>query len=100
MEHYEKFEFPGNFLAQNLTRQLYKDVQYMPSDVIDRGSLRAWKQKGSDQVFARAKVRVQELRESYQPKGLASDLERELHKIVSTYAREAGMDTLPKIKGK
>jgi trimethylamine--corrinoid protein Co-methyltransferase len=100
LEHYQNFEFPGNFLAQDLTRQLYKDVQYMPSDVIDRSSLRAWKQKGSNEVFARAKVRVQELLESYQPTGMSSELERELHKIVSTYAREAGMDILPKIKGK
>lgn len=98
LEHYQNFEFPGNFLVQDLTRKLYKDIQYMPSEVIDRGSLRAWKQKGSDGVFSRAKLRVKELLASYQPIELSTGLESELHQIVVSHARAAGMDTLPKIK--
>lgn len=99
LEHYQNFNFPGNFLAQDLTRKLYKDVQYMPSEVIDRGSLRAWKQKGTEGIFTRAKTRVKELLADYQPTKLSTNIESELHGIVSTYAREAGMDTLPEIKG-
>jgi trimethylamine--corrinoid protein Co-methyltransferase len=99
LEHYQNFEFPGNFLAQDLTRKLYKDVQYMPSEVIDRGSLRAWKQKGTEGIFTRAKTRVKELLADYQPTKLSTNIESELQGIVSTYAREAGMDTLPEIKG-
>jgi trimethylamine:corrinoid methyltransferase-like protein len=98
LEHYQNFEFPGNFLAQDLTRQLYKEVQYMPSDVIDRGSLRAWKQKGSGDIFSRAKSRVQEILAGYQPSDISSEIEKELEKIVSRQARVAGMDTLPRIK--
>jgi trimethylamine--corrinoid protein Co-methyltransferase len=98
LEHYQNFEFPGNFLAQELTRKLYKDVQYMPSEVIDRGSLRAWKQKGSNGIFSRAKNRVKELLANYQPTDSSPALENELRKFVSTHALEAGMDTLPKIK--
>jgi len=96
-EHYENFEFPGNFLAQDLTRKLYKRVQYMPSEVIDRGSLRAWKQKGSAEIFTRARNRVAELLGSYEHLEIPSEIEQELHKIVSILAREAGMDSLPKI---
>ncbi|MGW8143688.1 MAG: trimethylamine methyltransferase family protein [Anaerolineales bacterium] len=96
-EHYENFEFPGNFLAQDLTRKLYKRVQYMPSEIIDRGSLRAWKQKGSAEIFTRARNRVAELLGSYEHLEIPSEIEQELHKIVSILAREAGMDSLPKI---
>ena len=58
LEHYENFEFPGNFLAQDLTRKLYRDVQYLPSELIDRSSLRSWKQDGNEDIFDRAKRRV------------------------------------------
>jgi trimethylamine--corrinoid protein Co-methyltransferase len=97
LEHYENFQFPGNFLAQDLTRQLYKEVQYMPSDVIDRGSLRSWRQKGNQDVFTRAKVRVDNLLASYQPPELSPGVKDELQKIVSSHARKAGMDILPKV---
>jgi trimethylamine--corrinoid protein Co-methyltransferase len=98
LEHYQKFEFPGNFLAQDLTRQLYKDVQYMPSDVIDRGSLRAWKQNGSNGIFARANHRVKELLSKYSPPDLSPEIEKELSRIVSSHAQNAGMDSLPRIR--
>ena len=97
LEHYENFEFPGNFLAQDLTRKLYRDVQYLPSEVIDRGSLRAWKQKGSQDIFSRAKSRVSQLLASYEPLDIPSEIEQELHKIVSSYASKAGMESLPRI---
>ncbi|NIT62041.1 MAG: hypothetical protein GWN00_39355, partial [Aliifodinibius sp.] len=77
------FQFPGNFLAQDLTRQLYKEVQYMPSDVIDRGSLRSWRQKGNQDVFTRARIRVDNLIASYQPPELSPGVKDELQKIVS-----------------
>jgi trimethylamine--corrinoid protein Co-methyltransferase len=98
LEHYENFEFPGNFLAQDLTRKLYREVQYLPSDVIDRGSLRSWRQKGSQDIFTRAKFKVSELLESYQLPVIPPEIEKELHQTVSIYAREAGMENLPMIR--
>ncbi len=97
VEHFEDFEFPGNFLKHNLTRQLYKEEQYMPSNVIDRGSLRAWKQAGSNGTFARAKAQVAELLSSYQPPDISTEKERALKQIVSSLARKAGMDLLPEL---
>jgi trimethylamine:corrinoid methyltransferase-like protein len=51
LEHYKDFEFPGNFLAHELTRQQFRGEQYFPSPVIDRDSLRSWKEKGSNDIY-------------------------------------------------
>jgi trimethylamine:corrinoid methyltransferase-like protein len=69
----------------------------MPSELIDRGSLRAWKQKGSNGIFSRAKDHVKEMLANYQPTDSSPALKNELRNFVSTYALEAGMDTLPKV---
>jgi trimethylamine--corrinoid protein Co-methyltransferase len=39
---YEGIDFKGDFLKQRLTRQLVREEQYLPSAVIDRGSIRTW----------------------------------------------------------
>ncbi len=54
---YAGINFKGEFLKQPLTRQLLKEEQYMPSAVIDRGSIRSWEQNGATDTFARAQVR-------------------------------------------
>ncbi|UCD98785.1 MAG: trimethylamine methyltransferase family protein [Chloroflexota bacterium] len=97
LEHYEDFEFPGNFLKHKLTRQLFREEQYLPSTIIDRGSLRAWKDTGSGDIVSRAKTRVQELLSNYQPIDLPSDKQEALQEIVSSYAKQAGMTKLPAI---
>lgn len=97
LEHFNDFEFPGNFLKHKLTRQMFRDEQYLPSPVIDRGSLRSWKEKGSSDIFARAKSRAKKLLSIYQPPDIPHEKERALHQIVSTLAQKAGMDSLPEI---
>lgn len=95
LEHYREFEFPGNFLSHKLTRQLFREEQYLPSPIIDRSSLRSWKESGSSDIFARAKTRVKELLSAYQPIELPPEKERALFALVSGWAKKAGMDQLP-----
>jgi trimethylamine--corrinoid protein Co-methyltransferase len=97
LEHYKDFEFPGDFLAHKLTRQLYRGEQYFPSPVIDRGSLRSWKEKGSNDIFIRTKIRAKEILSIYHPPDIPPEIERALYQLVSTLARKAGMDNLPEI---
>jgi trimethylamine--corrinoid protein Co-methyltransferase len=97
LEHFNDFEFPGNFLKHKLTRQMFRDEQYLPSPVIDRGSLRSWKEKGSNDIFTRAKSRAKELLSIYQPPDIPHEKERALYQIVSKLAQKAGMDSLPEI---
>jgi len=95
---YEGIDFKGGFLKQRLTRQLLKEEQYLPSAVIDRGSIRTWQQMGSRDVYTRAKIQVQDLLNAYQPPDLPSDQVSELRIMVEGVAKEAGMDKLPEFE--
>ena len=85
-------------MKQRITRQLLREEQYLPSAVIDRGSIRTWQQMGSRDVYTRAKIQVQDLLNAYQPPDLPSDQVTELRSMVEGLAKEAGMDKLPDIE--
>lgn len=92
---FEGINFKGDFLKQRVTRELFSQEQYLPSDVIDRDSIRGWQQSGSLDTFARAKVRTQQLLDEYQRPQIDPDHEKELVGMVARLAKNAGMDTLP-----
>ncbi len=94
-EMFAGIAFRGDFLKQKVTRQLFAKEQYLPSSVIDRGSIRTWQQGGSLDTFARAQARVKELLARYQKPALPSEAERELRSIVEREANKAGMAQLP-----
>jgi trimethylamine--corrinoid protein Co-methyltransferase len=94
-DQYEEINYKGEFLKQPLTRQLLKEEQYMPSAVIDRGSIRAWQEMGERDTFARAQTRLQDLLNAYTPPDLPQEHVAELKKMVTALAKDAGMDQLP-----
>ena len=94
---YEVFNFQGEFLKQKVTRQLVKEEQYLPSPVIDRGSIRTWKQTGELDIVARAAERVESLLKAYQPPEIDPGLTKELAVMVEGLAKNAGMTKLPAI---
>ncbi len=94
-EMFEGINFKGEFLKQRVTRQLIKEEQYLPSAVIDRGSIRTWEQLGATDTFTRAKTHLQDLLDAYKPPDLPSEQVAELQNMVSGLAKEAGMDQLP-----
>lgn len=94
---YEGFEFKGDFLKQRITRDLFKKEQYLPSGVIDRDSLRGWQEAGNQDAWQRAKAMTGKLLDSYQPPDIEPGLKDELSKLVSTKAKQAGMDRLPDV---
>jgi trimethylamine--corrinoid protein Co-methyltransferase len=75
--------------------KLLREEQYLPGKVIDRDSMRGWKQSGSMDTFARARIRVQEILASYQRPELDPAKVEALHAYVSDLAKKAGMDSLP-----
>jgi len=87
--------FKGDFLKQPITRKLFAKEQYLPSSVIDRGSIRLWQEGGSLDTFARAKARTKELLAAYKRPEMPTDQERALKEMVSRLAKEAGLDQLP-----
>lgn len=94
---FEGINFKADFLKQKATRQLFAKEQFIPSAVLDRGSIRTWQEKGSMDTFGRAKVRTKELLNAYQRPAAAPEQERELRDMVAALARNAGMDQLPEI---
>jgi len=97
IEHFAEFEFPGNFLKHQLTRELYKVEQHIPSKVIDRGSLRNWISSGKEDIFSRAKSQVDDLISTYQKPSIQTEQEEGLTNLVSALAKDAGMNQLPKL---
>jgi trimethylamine--corrinoid protein Co-methyltransferase len=95
---FEGINFKGEFLKQRLTRDLFSKEQYLPSKVIDRDSVRGWMQEGGLDTFARARARVKELLQAYQPPPLPPGQVQELTRLVETLAHGAGMDALPQIE--
>jgi len=85
----------ADHLAQPHTRKWFKEELYIPSEVIDRGSLDAWKQKGSITSFARARQRVDQLLKTYRPSTILGEQRTELRKITTNAAHSYGMNHLP-----
>jgi trimethylamine--corrinoid protein Co-methyltransferase len=93
---YEGVDFKGgDFLKQRITVQLFQKEQHLPGKVIDRDSMRGWRQSGSLDTFQRAQVRVKEILASYLRPELDPAQEAELHAYVLALAKGAGMESLP-----
>jgi trimethylamine--corrinoid protein Co-methyltransferase len=97
-ELFLRIDFKSDFLKQKATRQLFQKEQYLTSPVIDRDSIRGWQQAGGLDAFARAKERVKQVLEAYQPPETSAEQARELHAMVAGLAKECGMDQLPAIE--
>ncbi|UCG23236.1 MAG: trimethylamine methyltransferase family protein [Chloroflexota bacterium] len=94
-EMFAGIEFKADFLKQKVTRRLFAKEQHLPSTVVDRGSLRAWQDQGRPDTFARARIRVDELVSAYERPQLPAGQEGELDQMMTSLARQAGMDELP-----
>src|SRR6266545_667032 len=85
----------GDFLKQRITMQLFRKEQHLPSNVIDRDSMRNWKEAGSLDTYQRAKLMVNKLLESYTKPTLDEAKEKALRSFMLDLAKKAGMDELP-----
>ncbi len=85
----------ADYLAQPHTLKWFDKELYIPSAVIDRGSLDSWERKGAKTTWERAHDRVNELLATYQPSPIADELRAELRDIVTKAASKFGMDELP-----
>ncbi|MGD2105421.1 MAG: trimethylamine methyltransferase family protein [Anaerolineae bacterium] len=85
----------ADYLGQLHTAKWFSKEQYIPSSVIDRGSLEAWRKKGSKTAWQRARERANELLASYEPSSISEDLCSELRAITLSAAQTFGMDELP-----
>jgi trimethylamine--corrinoid protein Co-methyltransferase len=85
----------ADYLAQTHTLKWFAEELYIPSAVIDRGSLEGWRRKGAKTAWERAQDRVRELLATYTPSPISDELRAELRAIATTAAQKFGMDELP-----
>lgn len=85
----------GDYLGQFHTLKWFREEQYIPSEIIERGSLEAWKKKGRKTTWERAQDRVVALLDTYERPPIADDVRRELRAITLRAAQTFGMDELP-----
>jgi trimethylamine:corrinoid methyltransferase-like protein len=78
--------------------QLFRKEQHLPSKIIDRDSVRGWKEAGGLDAFGRARLRVKELLASYTRPQLDEAKEKALHAFMLDLAHKAGMEQLPVIE--
>jgi trimethylamine--corrinoid protein Co-methyltransferase len=85
----------GDFLKLPVTRREFRNEQYLPSSVIDRGV-------GVDELsldtFARASRKVAELAASYRRPEIAAEVEQRMIAIATREAEKAGLSSLPAIE--
>jgi trimethylamine---corrinoid protein Co-methyltransferase len=85
----------ADYLAHPHTRKWYRQELYIPSAVIDRGSLDAWEIKGSKSTVQRAQDRVEALLPTCPPSPLSDQVRSELRQIATRAASRFGMEQLP-----
>ena len=93
-EFFEGINFTGEFLSQKVTRQLYRVENLLPSNVIDRKSIREWQQGDKSDAFSRARELVNHLLSEYEKPNFPQEQMHELHNLVGNLAKEAGMQEL------
>jgi len=93
-EFFEGINFKGEFLMQKATRQLYRKEHLLPSNVIDRRSIREWQQGDKSDAFSRARELVKHLLSEYEKPNFPQEQMHELHNLVGNLAKEAGMQEL------
>jgi trimethylamine--corrinoid protein Co-methyltransferase len=85
----------ADYLASPHTVKWFQREFYIPSGVIDRGSLDAWEKAGATSAFDRARSRAGELLASYERPPISDEFCTELRKIAARAAYRFGMDELP-----
>jgi trimethylamine--corrinoid protein Co-methyltransferase len=85
----------ADYLALAHTVEWFQQEFYIPSGVVDRGSLDGWEKAGSPTALDRARSRVVELLAKYEGPSITDELATELRKIATKAANQFGMDELP-----
>jgi trimethylamine--corrinoid protein Co-methyltransferase len=85
----------GHFLAEKHTMEWFRKEQLMPSELIDRQEFKAWKAAGSKDVVKRAGEIVKKTLREHKPEPLASDIEKDLDKVMKSIMKRQKISTLP-----
>ena len=87
----------ADYLTTPHTHKWFKEELHIPSKLIDRSSVEEWEREGALSIFERAREKVDQLVDSYEPSPVSSDVRTELRNITLKAAKQFGMDELPKV---
>jgi trimethylamine--corrinoid protein Co-methyltransferase len=85
----------GHYLGEKHTIDWFKNELYIPSDLVDRQDMKAWKTQGSKDAFKRATGIAQEILRDHKPEPLPTDIEKDLGEVAKRIMKEHGIDKLP-----
>ncbi len=80
----EKVGPGGHYLGERHTMKHFRRERYIPSDVVCRLTLDAWKKAGSKDIITRAKERVEKLLREHQPKPMPEERAQALEEVVNS----------------
>ena len=92
---FERANSSDGYLSAPHTLEMFRKEFFFPSALIDRGTRREFEEKGGKDTFARATDQVRTILNEYVPREVDEDKKKELDRIMSTHARQHGMDRLP-----
>jgi len=80
------------------TRKWFKHELFVPSEVVDRLSLDAWRQRGGNSIYQRATDQVHRRLKAYRSNSLSDDVRAELRKMIAHAAAKSGLSHLPALE--
>ena len=85
------------FLSLPHTKKWFRKEVYMPSDVIERGSLEQWRANGKKTAFDRAGEQVDRILETHEVEPLGAEVLKHITGLMIEEGKKVGMDKLPAV---
>ena len=92
LEVIEKVGPGGHYLGERHTLKHFRRERYIPSDVVCRLSLDAWRKAGSKDIITRAKERVEKLLREHQPKPMPEERAEALKEVLNSIFKRYGLE--------
>ena len=91
----EKVGPGGTYLAEKHTLEWTRKDQFLPSDLVDRQTFKAWQAAGSKDIVDRAKDIVRKTLSDHKPESLPSDVEKDLDNVMRRIMEREKIRALP-----
>jgi len=85
----------GHYLAEKHTREWLEKEQLLPSEIVDRLTLEAWRRQGSKSIIERAKGVVDKTLREHIPEPLPTDVERDLREFLQGIMERYHIKSVP-----
>ncbi len=92
LEVIEKVGPGGHYLGEKHTLKHFRRERYIPSDVVCRLTLDAWRKAGSKDILARAKERVERLLREHQPKPMPEERAQALEEVLNSIFKRYNLE--------